>query len=77
MKKLIKEGETENIEFKKSTTQLKSALCAFLNNNGGTVIIGSSSEGKITGQNVTDNTKELSQNNFYFLLLIFFRGLII
>ncbi len=42
IKKLIFQGESENIEFKKSTAQLKPAfetLCAFLNNNGGTVII--------------------------------------
>ena len=61
IKKLIKKGEAENLEFKKSTTQLKPAfetLCAFLNNNGGTVIIGASSSGNIAGQDVTDNTKQ-------------------
>lgn len=40
---LIQQGESYNLEFKKSTAQLKPAfetLCAFLNGNGGTVLIG-------------------------------------
>ncbi|MGD9153115.1 MAG: ATP-binding protein [Gammaproteobacteria bacterium] len=61
IKKLIAKGESDTIEFKKTTAQLKSAfetLCAFLNENGGTVIFGVSSTGNITGQDVTDNTKQ-------------------
>lgn len=58
---LLVQGETETVEFKKSTTQLKSAfetLCAFLNNKGGIVIIGVNSSGKINGQDISDNTRQ-------------------
>lgn len=58
---LIKQGESHNLEFKKSTTQLKPAfetVCAFLNGNGGTVLIGVSDNGQIVGQDVTDNTRQ-------------------
>ncbi|MGD9107810.1 MAG: ATP-binding protein [Gammaproteobacteria bacterium] len=61
IKKLILQGESEILEFKKSTAQLKpifATLCGFLNNNGGTVVIGVSSSGKIIGQDITDNTKQ-------------------
>lgn len=54
---LIQLGESETFEFKKSTANLKGAaetLCAFLNNNGGTVLIGISDAIKIIGQDVTD-----------------------
>lgn len=43
LKSLVKLGESETLEFKKSTAQLQSAfesVCAFLNNNGGVVLIG-------------------------------------
>lgn len=66
IKKLISQGESETLEFKKSTTQSKPAfetLCAFLNNAGGTVVIGVSSSGNIVGQNVTDNTKQEIANH--------------
>lgn len=52
-------GETEQVEFKKSTAQLKRAaetLCGFLNANGGQVLIGVTPEGKIVGQEVADST---------------------
>lgn len=58
---LIQQGESHNLEFKKSTTQLKPAfetVCAFLNGNGGTVLIGVSDSGQIVGQDVTDNTRQ-------------------
>jgi ATP-dependent DNA helicase RecG len=59
LKSLIQQGESYNLEFKKSTTQLKSAfetVCAFLNGEGGTVLIGVTDKGQIVGQDVTDNT---------------------
>ena len=52
-------GEAETLEFKKSTGQLQRAgetLCAFLNGQGGRVLIGVTDEGKIAGQAVTDTT---------------------
>lgn len=61
IKKLIQQGESETLEFKKSTQQLKPAmetLCAFLNNRGGTVLIGVNNNGDIIGQEVTDNTRQ-------------------
>ncbi|OFW68456.1 MAG: hypothetical protein A2X70_07150 [Alphaproteobacteria bacterium GWC2_42_16] len=61
IKALIKQGESNILEFKKSTTQLKAAfetLCGFLNGHGGMVIIGVNDGGKIVGQNVTDNTRQ-------------------
>ncbi|CVK21806.1 ATP-binding protein [Sporomusa sphaeroides] len=56
---LIKNGESEVLELKKSTGQLTRAaesLCAFLNGHGGKVIIGVTPEGKMVGQNITDKT---------------------
>lgn len=58
--KISKAGESNTIELKKSTANLKSAaqtLCAFLNGNGGTVFIGVTNNRKIVGQVVTDKTK--------------------
>ncbi|HLX54076.1 MAG TPA: RNA-binding domain-containing protein [Aquella sp.] len=52
--------ESDVVEFKKSTAQLKSACetaCAFLNGNGGTVLFGVTDNGKIIGQEVSDKTK--------------------
>ncbi len=60
LESLIKNGETQTIEFKRSTAKLKSAfetLCAFLNGDGGTVLIGINDDKKIVGQHVTDQSK--------------------
>src|SRR5258708_4666893 len=57
---LIKQGESDNLEFKKSTAQLKAAFetsCAFLNRNGGVVLIGVKDDGQIVGQDVADSTR--------------------
>lgn len=59
LEKITSTGETETVEFKKSTSYLTSvgeSLCAFLNNNGGQVLIGVGSDGKLTGQHISDNT---------------------
>jgi ATP-dependent DNA helicase RecG len=40
---LVRRGESDSVEFKKSTGQLSRAaetLCAFLNGHGGVVVIG-------------------------------------
>jgi ATP-dependent DNA helicase RecG len=58
---LIQNGESHTVEFKKSTAQLKPAfesVCAFLNAQGGIVLIGVSDNGKIVGQDVSDNTRQ-------------------
>ena len=59
---LIKQGESEVLEFKKSTGLLTAAMqtvCAFLNSElGGTVLIGVTDDKKIVGQAVSDGTKK-------------------
>lgn len=63
--KLIEKGESERVEFKKSTAQMDRALktiCAFLNHKGGAVYFGISDKGMVMGQDVSDSTlKSLSQ----------------
>lgn len=59
LEQLVSFGESETIEFKKSTSHLSSVgetLCAFLNGSGGQVFIGVGSDGKLVGQHITDNT---------------------
>lgn len=56
---LIARGESETLEFKRSTAELRRAgetLCAFLNGEGGQVLIGVKPDGKIVGQQVADIT---------------------
>lgn len=57
--------ESETVEFKKSVSELDSALktiCAFLNNRGGVVYFGIDNSGNITGQLLNDsNLREISQ----------------
>lgn len=58
---LIKQGESETLEFKTSTAQLRGAIetvCAFLNYKGGKVLIGVNDKGQCIGQIVTDNTRQ-------------------
>jgi ATP-dependent DNA helicase RecG len=57
---LIKQGESITLELKKSTAQLKSAcesVCAFLNTDGGTIVIGVTDTQRVVGQEVSDKTK--------------------
>jgi len=64
IKEIIEKGESETIEFKKSTAQLEKALksiCGFLNHRGGVVYFGID-DGKVVGQDVSDQTlKSISQ----------------
>jgi ATP-dependent DNA helicase RecG len=56
---LISRGEGSTLEFKSSTKTLKAAfqtLCAFLNGEGGTVLIGVRDDGALLGQEVADKT---------------------
>jgi len=58
--KLISEGESTTLELKKSTARLKSAcetISAFLNTDGGYVIIGATDNLKVVGQEISDKTK--------------------
>jgi len=59
LRQLVTGGESEQLEFKSTTGDLKGGLetlCGFLNGNGGTVLFGVSNSGRIRGQSVTDNT---------------------
>jgi len=59
LKELVSSGESETVEFKKSTGQLRRAaetLCGMLNGSGGRVLIGVTPEGRILGQTISDKT---------------------
>lgn len=59
LSQLIAQGESETLEFKRSTAEMKRAgetLCAFLNGEGGKVLIGVAPDGKLVGQDVADIT---------------------
>ena len=59
LQSLIAQGESETLEFKRSTAELKRAgetLCAFLNGDGGKVLVGVGPDGKTVGQEVADST---------------------
>lgn len=59
LKLLVSGGESETVEFKKSTGQLRRAaetICGMLNGTGGRVLIGVTPEGRIIGQTVSDKT---------------------
>ena len=61
LQSIVAAGESETVEFKKSTAQLPRAgetLCAFLNGNGGLVLIGVAPDGMIAGQEVADKTQQ-------------------
>ena len=58
---IIASGESEGIEFKRSTGQRSSAakaVCAMLNGRGGFVLFGVSDQGEIVGQEVSAKTIE-------------------
>ncbi|WP_052236466.1 helix-turn-helix domain-containing protein [Candidatus Protochlamydia amoebophila] len=61
LEKLIAKGESENLEFKKTTGQRGEAsktVCALLNGQGGFVFFGISDKGEIIGQDVNAKTIE-------------------
>lgn len=60
LERLAAAGESDTVEFKRSTGQLTRAgetLCGFLNGNGGRVLIGVRADGQIQGQDVSDSTQ--------------------
>jgi ATP-dependent DNA helicase RecG len=60
VEKIAERGESNNLEFKKSTAELVSAiktLCGFLNRDGGQVLIGVTDSKRIVGQHVSDHTR--------------------
>jgi ATP-dependent DNA helicase RecG len=65
IKALVAQGESHHLEFKKSTGLLTAAfetVCAFLNSDGGTVLIGVTNEGRIVGQELTDKIQQTISN---------------
>ena len=62
---MLKKGESEKIEFKRSTAQIERALkaiCGFLNHKGGAVYFGISDKNELLGQDAADSTlKTISQ----------------
>ena len=59
IKVLAAQGESQQLEYKKSTSNLKDVLqtiCAFLNGDGGSVLIGVEDNGNLVGQEVSDKT---------------------
>lgn len=62
---MVAEGESERLELKATTGERREAAktaCAMLNHQGGLIIIGATSKGKVTGQQVGNTTIEhLSQ----------------
>ncbi len=61
VKALVLKGESERVEFKRSSGQRTTAaktVCAMLNGLGGYVIFGVTDKGEIAGQQVSSNTME-------------------
>lgn len=61
IKKLVLNGESETLEFKKTTgqrTEAAKTVCALLNGLGGIIIFGVSDKGEVIGQQVTNKTLE-------------------
>lgn len=59
LKYLIIQGESETVEFKKSTSLIKEIIetvCAFANTNGGYVFVGVTDDAKPVGLEITDGT---------------------
>ena len=56
---LVAAGESERLEFKKTTGELHGGmetLCGLLNGSGGKVLFGVSNSGRIVGQDISDAT---------------------
>jgi ATP-dependent DNA helicase RecG len=61
LQKLVAKGETENLEFKKTTgqrTEATKTICGMLNGIGGFLLFGVSDKGELIGQQVTAKTLE-------------------
>ncbi len=59
LERLAQARESDRLEFKKTVAELEAAgetLCGFLNGEGGRVLIGVTSTGKVPGQDVADST---------------------
>ncbi|MFW6083470.1 MAG: RNA-binding domain-containing protein [Thermoplasmatota archaeon] len=60
---LLKRGETQEIEFKTRVPKdIGEEICALANSNGGTILIGISDEGDLTGCNIKNSKEKISQH---------------
>jgi ATP-dependent DNA helicase RecG len=69
LRNLMASGESEVVEFKKSTAEKEKAfrtICAFANGQGGSLVFGVAPSGKWVGQAVTDRTLEELAQEFHF-----------
>jgi len=67
LQQIVSQGESETLEFKKSTgqrTEAAKTLCAMLNGQGGRVIFGVNNRGEVVGQKVSTKTHEELANEF-------------
>lgn len=55
--KIIKQGEGERVEFKTSGSNLSHDICAFLNSNGGLILVGVDDKANIIGAKLSDQQK--------------------
>jgi ATP-dependent DNA helicase RecG len=65
IEELIRAGESETVEFKKTTAEQREAVCTvcgFSNNRGGHILIGVRKDGVVLGQEVSDKTIEQLSN---------------
>lgn len=61
IEKLIQQGESNTLEFKSSLAELKKAMttvCALLNREGGSVLIGVKNDGRLVGQTISEATHQ-------------------
>lgn len=59
IKKLIEQGESDTLEFKKSTANWRGiveSVCAFANSGGGMLMVGIKDNGEVIGQQISDDT---------------------
>jgi ATP-dependent DNA helicase RecG len=59
LKKIVVAGESETVEFKRTTgqrTEAAKTVCAMLNGGGGVVLFGVTDAGELVGQEVSDST---------------------
>jgi ATP-dependent DNA helicase RecG len=65
LQELAQQGESDRLEFKRSSAQFPRAgesLCAFMNGTGGHALVGVAPDGTIVGQEVADKTfQDLAQ----------------
>ena len=65
LKELIKRGESQELDFKRTPSNIGSDISAFANTNGGVILVGVTDDGEIIG--ATDRMEEQVANTAYSL----------